>query len=338
MENKASDEDFIVRYLLGDLPEREELQVEDRAFSDSQYMQDILAVESDLIDEYVRGGLSERERRQFESRFTASHERRQKVEFARALSKVASEATATETVRRPAIAPTPVSWWASFIELLRGANPAVRFSLGAATLVVVIGVSLLIIQTIKLRSEIAQLQAKEQALREQQLILEQKAAGERGRSDDLANQLQREREQRERGEELARQLDQERDRLVRSQNEHAGPATIALLILSPGISRGAANRPVLAVPQAARLAQLQIGIEHGDEYKSFRVELATAQGRVVWTQENLRPRRSRAGRFVNLTVPASLLDKGEYELSLKGVTADEVVEQVAYYYFAVLKK
>ena len=89
--NAPLNEGFIVRYLLGDLSEQEQIEVEDRAFSDPYYLQNILAVEADLIDEYVRGGLLENQRRQFETRFLASSERRQKVEFARALARVAGE-------------------------------------------------------------------------------------------------------------------------------------------------------------------------------------------------------------------------------------------------------
>jgi len=65
--NEPSNEVLIVRYLLGDLSEQEQVDIEDRAFSDAPYLQNILAVEADLIDEYVRGGFHENERRQFES-------------------------------------------------------------------------------------------------------------------------------------------------------------------------------------------------------------------------------------------------------------------------------
>ena len=86
MRDDPSAEALLVRYLLGDLPEEEQVEIEELAFRDQQFMQTIQAVESDLIDEYVRGGLSDRERRQFEARFFASAERRRKVGFAKALA------------------------------------------------------------------------------------------------------------------------------------------------------------------------------------------------------------------------------------------------------------
>ena len=86
MRDESSVEALLVRYLLGDLPEAERVEIEELAFRDQQFMQTIQAVESDLIDEYVRGGLSDCERRQFEGRFLASLEQARKVEFDKALA------------------------------------------------------------------------------------------------------------------------------------------------------------------------------------------------------------------------------------------------------------
>jgi anti-sigma factor RsiW len=91
MRDDASSETLLVRYLLGDLPEEEQVEIEERAFRHHQYLETIQAVESDLIDEYVRGGLSDRKRRQFEARFFVSAERRRKVGFAETLAIATSE-------------------------------------------------------------------------------------------------------------------------------------------------------------------------------------------------------------------------------------------------------
>ena len=91
MRHDPSAEALIVRYLLGDLPEEEQVDIEELAFRDQRFMQTIQAVESDLIDEYVRGGLSACERRQFEGRFFASLGQSRKVEFAKALAIVMLE-------------------------------------------------------------------------------------------------------------------------------------------------------------------------------------------------------------------------------------------------------
>jgi len=91
MRDDPSSDAVLIRYLLGDLTESEQVEIEERAFRDQQYLLEIEAVECDLIDDYVRGTLSESQRRQFEDRFLASAERRRKLKFAKALETVAGE-------------------------------------------------------------------------------------------------------------------------------------------------------------------------------------------------------------------------------------------------------
>ena len=90
MRDDSSDAQ-LTRYLLGELTEEQQAEIEERAFRDRRYLLEIEAVECDLIDDYVRGALSEVQRRQFEERFLASAERRRKLKFAQALRSVAGE-------------------------------------------------------------------------------------------------------------------------------------------------------------------------------------------------------------------------------------------------------
>src|ERR1700754_2588189 len=95
---------LIAQYLLGELPEEQQIEIEDRAFSDHDFLANITAVENDLIDEYIRREMTDTQRRQFEMRFLASESRRERVEFARALAQVMAETRVTEReTRRGAI-------------------------------------------------------------------------------------------------------------------------------------------------------------------------------------------------------------------------------------------
>lgn len=321
-------EEIIARYLLGDLPEEQQTEIEDRAFSDEGFLQDIMAVENDLIDEYVRHELRDSQRRQFETRFLASDERRRKLEFARALSTVASEAEATEKDARPAVVRTPVTWWDSLAAFVRVLSPAAKFAMAAAVLLIVFGGSWLLVQTYRSRSELARIRAEQQAEHNGQQALEQQIASERTRSDDLAAQLQREKEARQQAETLVQELESAR-------KQPAEPTIISLALL-PGVPRSGGVRPKLVLPQSARLVRLQVGIEPGEEYKSFRVELRTQRGKPVWTRDGLTA--GRGGQAVSLTLPANLLAPGQYELALQAVTREGRTEDVGYYYFDVLKK
>lgn len=332
METKIKDESVIVRYLLGELSEEEQNRLEDRAFSDREYLRIVDTVENDLIDEYARGELSDIQRLRFERRFLASPGRQRKVEFARALAEIVPK-EATETAPRPATVVVAVSWRDSLISALRNLNPAFKFSMAAAALILVIGASWLLTAFLGLRAQLAQRQEEQQARLRQEELLRRQGAGERARSEDLAAQLQSERDRRARGEAAARQSD----------NDHLRPSSadaplIASVFLPPGVSRGGGDRPRLTVRRTTRLAQLQIGLEREDSYRSFRAEVRTAQGHEVWTRDRLQARRGRAGRVINLLIPGKILGSGEYELTLKGTTDGRNTEDVRFYYFEALKK
>lgn len=324
MEMNALDEQLIVRYLLGDLPEDEQARLEDRAFAEREYLRHIEDAENDLIDEYVRGALTETKRRQFETRFLASAERRKKVEFARALARI---------IPTPEAAPksATAAWWERLTAFLHGWNPVLQFSMAVAALLLVISVVWLFTLTRGLRSELAQLQTQQQAeqqARQQQLeALRQQTASERTRNADLTAQLERERTH---SQELARQLE-------RQQTSETSPPLFASLFLPPGIARGSAESLKLTIPARAQTARLQVGLERGDDFKSYRIELRAAQGQPVWAQDRLQPQTARAGRVIRLAVPVSKLSAGQYELTLKGVTSAQQTEEVRYYYFEVLK-
>lgn len=343
MEENAYNQDLIVQYLLGGLPEDEQVRIEERAFSDSKYLQNIEAVESDLIDEYVRGGLSVGERKQFESRFLASRERQQKVEFARALAQLTDASVVTEEASpRVVEAQLPVPWWKSLFAPAGHGRPAFGFALAAASLLLVIGISWLVIQTKKQRTELARLQAEQQSQKERQSELEKQAAEERERKEELAAQLKREQEGREESESEVRRLQQELQKPAPPRKEEKGrmPAvTVASLILLPGVSRGAqGERPQLVIARGTHIARLQIGLDPSDDYQSFRVELTTRAGRAVLSRDRMQPRSARAGRALILELPANSLDAGEYELALKGINDEGRVEDIGYYYFSVVKK
>jgi hypothetical protein len=320
---------LIAKYLLGELPEEQQIEIEDRAFSDPEFLASITAVENDLIDEYVRRELPETQRRQFEARFLASESRRKRVELARAMVQVMDEIRVTGRETRTAAAPA-VSWREALAAFFHGLNPAGKIALAVAILLFVIGGAWLIAETLRLRSQLSQLQAQQQSQQNEREKLERQADLERKRSAELAAQLDREKQQRAQTDESLRRLSEK----VNRPEETARPL-IASLLLLPGISRGASTQPVLRLPANATVVQLQIGIDPAEDFKSFGVELRTVAGRTVWTRDNLTARNTRGGRMVRLTLPSSALSSGEYELRLKGVASSGGTEDVGFYYFAV---
>lgn len=303
MGSPRDEESLLARYLLGDLTEDEQVQVENRAFADGNYMATLEAVEADLIDAYVRGELSTPERLRFERLFLAAPSRRRKVDFARALASVADETKAAEPARhegRPA--------WPSLGELIRGWSPARQLVIAMASLLLVAGVSWLAVENARVRSRVAALEAQQTSLRQQ-------LGEEQGRAAALAAQVQKE-----------------------SGPRQTSPLAIASLVLLPGLSRAESAREQLVLRPSAQLARIEIQLEARDDYPRFRVELRTRSGAEVLTQSNLPRSRTQAGPAVSIEVPASALVSGDYELTLKGVTGNGTTPDIGFYYFSVQKR
>ena len=326
-------EKLITQYLLGELPEEQQVEIEDRAFSDQEFMASITAVENDLIDEYVREEMPEADRLRFESMFLASESRRKKVEFARALVHLLDENRVTERGTRK-VSAAPVSWREALAAFLNGLNPVGKLALTAATLLLMLGGAWLITQTLTLRSQLNRLQAQQHSQQNSRQTLEQQVESERRRNEELLAQLNQEKQQRAQTDESLRQLTER----VNQQQSEAPRSIIASLTLLPGISRSETTQPKLILPPNASVARLQIGIEPEEDYKSFGVELRTASGRPVWMRDSLTARSSRGGRSIRITLPASALLPGEYELRLKGVPESGLPEDVGFYYFEVMKR
>ena len=90
MKRGTDDATQLTRYLLGQMDQDEQALIEERYLADPAFHEELRAAERDLIDQYVRGEIAEPDA--FERHFLASPPRRQRVEFARALSRSVAHA------------------------------------------------------------------------------------------------------------------------------------------------------------------------------------------------------------------------------------------------------
>jgi hypothetical protein len=321
-------EELLVQYLLGKLPEAKQVEIEDLAFQDWQYLQQLQDVENDLIDEYVRGEIPPEQRVEFERHFLASAERRRKVEFARALATASPEPEKAEVVR-PAVTKTRETGKENFlVAFIRRLTPMPAFALTAAALALVVGGIWLLTDRSRLRSQLSDLKAARQADDTKRRELEAQLANEKERSQVLTAQIQQQQKEPDNG-------------AQHQQRESATPtpsSAIVALALLPGLPRGSTNVPKLELTSATGTVRLQVGLDPQDDYQRFRVELNTQQGKLAWSQANLSAHTTRMGRAVILNLPAKTLQAGRYELALKGTNAAGASEDLGYYYFEVVKK
>src|SRR5262245_60374715 len=88
MDISTLERDSMVRYLLGEMPEDEQIALERDYFTSDDAYEQVLIVEDDLAYEYVEGGLSPERRTRFEGTIGATERGRKNVAFARALLEV----------------------------------------------------------------------------------------------------------------------------------------------------------------------------------------------------------------------------------------------------------
>ena len=80
-------EQTIRHYLLGELPESQQVKLEQEYFGDAQMFEQVVQVENDLVDQYARGLLPPATRSRFEEYYLAHPQRRERARFAETLRK-----------------------------------------------------------------------------------------------------------------------------------------------------------------------------------------------------------------------------------------------------------
>jgi hypothetical protein len=131
------DDERIVAYLLGELPEEESERFEDECyFAGEDWPEEVRAAEHDLVDAYLRQELTPEQRQHFEQNYLKSDERRQRVATAAALlghvKTIGEENTSEQEQGWP-------TWINSFIAVWRRQSWAMRAGLAVGVVAVVVG-------------------------------------------------------------------------------------------------------------------------------------------------------------------------------------------------------
>jgi anti-sigma factor RsiW len=111
----------MAQYLLGQLPEEEQAELERRYLTDDALFEELVAAEDDLRDAYDRGELSRLDREAFEQRLLTAPAQQTQQEFARTLCRYLKK---TNSKVGPLV--QPEAKWRSWLEVL-GARPWIVF-------------------------------------------------------------------------------------------------------------------------------------------------------------------------------------------------------------------
>lgn len=299
---------LIRRYLLGRLPESEQIAMEERFFEDRELLGEMRAVERDLVDEYVRGQLAPEEKAVFERHYLSTPGHVERVAFARDLLALADAAPAPESSERRE------PFWRNWLAFVQMPQFAMGAALAMIALLAIFG-PLFYRERARWQRELAQAETERAAQRERLRAMEQQIA--KGRTD-------------------AAQLAAELEGLRRQPPPPPAESrtTIFSFLLLP-VSRGSAEQQTLRLAPNAAQVRLQMKIAAG-EYDSYRIRLESVDGGDAWESAAVTARPAGKALLLSAPVPARKLPPGDHILTLSGLAPDGTANILETYSFRVL--
>lgn len=300
-------DDRAVRYLLDELPGGERDVFEEEYFEDDEAHAALRAAEGELIDRYCEGTLPPEQRARFEERYLSTPEGRERVAFAQALARFAA-------VRRAAAAPAAPS-----------PAPARRSShglrLGLAWAAAVLLASTAIVSLLSSQREIGRGRALQQQLQERLAEQQERARAMERRSAESSRELARLQAR-------ARDLGD-----LLGEAAEGAPRAVALA-LAGGLQRAGGATPRVVIEPGVALVRLQLRV-NGAPRASYRAALQTPEGRELWARDGLAPVAADGAATVTFTVPAAVLARGQYVVTLSDPAARRRSDTDAEYVFEV---
>jgi cell division protein FtsL len=311
LRQTVENEEILVRYLLGDLTEEEQESIEERYFGDRDFFEQLLVIEDELIDSYIGKRLSGAQRDQFEKYFLRSHDRQERVEFAKSWSTFVSK-TGQTTENQNAVSG-------------RKALTRLPGLLGlAAAIIVLVGISWLLIRMARLNTELDQFRSERAAQEKRAEDLQQKVSEQSARNEELEKQL-------------ADELTLRNEKGSTQVPTQKLLSTIATFILTSGLSRGTDETNKLVIAPNIKLVQMEASFMKAD-YGSYQATITTIEGGQVWSRGGLKARPRGIGKIVTFTLPARSLNNNDYILTLSGINDKGEKEDISDYPFSVEKK
>ncbi len=278
---RLEEQRLIRQYLLGALGEEEQQRIEERILTDPRYKAEVLMSEDELMEDYASGLLSEGEREKFVKHCLSASGQIEKLRITKALFDYANSETIAET-------PLPVNksdrppFWRHPLRALFGGRRAVAAVSVSVILIIVIGALFYL----------GRWQQQARRLADQRAFIEQELA-----------------------------------RLNRQQDPTTGlppgldPASARFLSvkLTSALNRASGEMTRVSVPAQTNILQLR-PVLTSEPYRRYQATLSTTEGDEIFTFAPLQPVITDGNRTLIINVPAGILTRGDYILTLRGAT------------------
>jgi len=300
------------RYLLGELSPEDQLSLELELMTDNHTFEQLSVAEDELVEEYLEDSLSPREKERFETHFLSTPERRQALKLTKALRRyVAAHKRASK-----------VPFWESLLALLHLQPAFLKHALSAVIVLAVVGGAWSARQAWRSSQEIAQLRSQQTTTQVQLQDLRRQLTEQRSRNLELDEKLQRQEAQ---------------GSVTKPEPVAVQQPTLVAFALTRGIVRDAGTLRRAVVPSGASLVELRLDLVAPD-YPSYRAVLQDAAGEEIITQNKLKAIKVGDRHLVFVTLPESLVPRGDYSLKLSGRSATGDFEDLGSYDLRVIRK
>jgi len=161
MSDQTHNSQLIDKYLLDSLDEAETERFDGLSITDDQFAAALDAAENDLVDAYVQGEINGDELERFKSHYLVSPRRREKVEFAQAfLGWTQTNSVAKVHIQTPEEVASNRTRSKGLVPGILGVpHLSWQWGFAAVTLTLLIAAGLLVFQNVRLRRQLAQVQA-----------------------------------------------------------------------------------------------------------------------------------------------------------------------------------
>jgi anti-sigma factor RsiW len=336
VEKERYNDQTIIQYLLGSLPEEETERVEELCFIDDEFAVRLSAIENDLVDAYVRGKLSGEKLERFDSHYLASPKRRRKVKTAQVFRAYSENAVATgQVVLATGPSQTDAKSFKPSPRLTHLPFIFSRLGLTAAAVLVLMGVGWLVFELSRLRSQIDEAEVVRISLEKREKELQGLLEQQRAASSAIEEELGRVRAEKER---VERQMTLERQ--IAGSKTPSSPANLNILpFILTAPARTAGQIAAITIPSGTDYVVLQAELEP-DDYSSYNAELLYQPGKTPagWKRERLRSRALGESRVIDIIIPANLLKSREYLLAVTGISDSGVAEGERGFPFRIVKQ
>jgi hypothetical protein len=329
--SRIKSDKVMINYLLGELSEKEAVEIERTCLEDSQYFEELLAIEAELTDDYMAGALDKKQRDRYERRFliNASQERLHLSEI------LIGQPSSGKVVSREAVNKDKYLWvlWKRFQQLFTNPQP-IHIAFATITVVVLLVLSWSVWRSINSNSgQIANTTLDIYPDKEPLKIEESSVSN--SNVDISSNQNRSERNSKH---EDSRDIV---DITPSPSNKRAPSATkpiredqIAILALISGGLRDEGTINHLKLSGNIKRVRLIVGVDSVAS-GSYQLSIQSIEGREIIRRIGLQPKITGSNSAITIEIPANSVPESDYIATLSLVSQSGNIEEVSKYFLRI---